>query len=933
MDFDRRELRSAGVPVPIGSRAFDVFEVLVRSADDAVTKSELLERVWPGVVVGDNTLHVHIAAIRKSLGVDRGMLQTVGMRGYRLAGKWTTHIPQDRQGPADRIAPPLLSSNLPGRSFALIGRSTALEKLRDLLSAYRMVTLTGPGGIGKTSLALEVARERAASFGGNVWLVDLTSLFEPDLVGQSIARVIGMEIGAEVISPASVAKAIGQRKLLLVMDNCEHLIDAAARAVEAILVSCPHASILATSRELLRIDGEHDYRVPPLLVPDKTLDPVHARERSAVELFLARLEALQPDFSPSDGDVATVSAICRHLDGIPLAIEFAAARAATLGVDQVLSRLDDRFSILTSGRRTALPRHRTLRATLDWSYRLLSEEEQSLLRSLAVFPGGFMLEAVAAVTGLSPSRSDDQIARLIEKSLVVAGTSGATKRYRLLETTRQYARELLGQGREYHRASRRHAEFLCRLLPSDPLSLRPAMAIQDVAVHVAELENVRGALDWAFSAEGDAKVGIELTASYAPVWLHLSLMAECQDRVGRALQNLEAHPDLSEKDRLACYLTFGYALVVSTGAVETVETLMTRAVDIAGRLGDVDSLLRALWGLWSHRFNTGQYNSMLRLAERFSQLAKSVGREEDKLVGERLVGMSLHYLGNQTDARTHLERLALVVSTANLKTTAGYFFNQRLIARAMLARVLWLQGYLDQAREHALESYVEAQAAGDEPSLRYMLGWAICPVTIWLGDHVAAESQVKHFVGIAARYSQPFWSMVGLGLEGLFNIARGDLLAGTAALRRALEHRGMAGRGLRKPEFLGALAESLGSLGHTADGMEAIEECLRQSDEQGQRWYLAEALRIKGELLRRVDNEFAEDPQGYFLKSLAVSRQQGCLSWELKAGVSSARLWLEKSRPDEARGVLGPIYGRISEGFSTPTVESAKKLLESMASA
>ncbi|HEX3440085.1 MAG TPA: winged helix-turn-helix domain-containing protein, partial [Pseudolabrys sp.] len=388
IDLGRRELRSRGVPVPLGGRAFEIVTVLVQSASELVTKDRMMERVWPGAVVGEGTLHVHISAVRKALGQDRAMLKTVSGRGYRLLGSWT---PQQREGTAARVDSPLTrtpgapQNNFPPLITRLIGRTAACQFVRDLVSAYRVVTLTGPGGIGKTSLAIKAVRYLLPDFEDGGWIVELASLSDPGLVPSTVASTLGLKLAGE-ISAESVARAVGGRHLLLVLDNCEHVIDAVANLAETLTRLCPRATIVATSREVLRIDGEAVYRVPPLDVPALgQAPPDYIMQYSAVELFVARTKALNAGFSPYAEDLEAIAAICRHLDGIPLAIEMAAARAAVLSVQGVVAGLRDRFALLTAGRRTALPRHRTLRATLDWSHELLPDAERRLLRRLAVF--------------------------------------------------------------------------------------------------------------------------------------------------------------------------------------------------------------------------------------------------------------------------------------------------------------------------------------------------------------------------------------------------------------------------------------------------------------------------------------------------------------------------------------------------------------------
>ena len=468
VDGDRRQLRSHGRAVPLGSRAFEIVERLAEAAGHFVDRAELVAHVWPGVTVEENTLRVHIHAIRKALGPDRTLLKTSSGRGYQLLGRWTTRGAngnKDNPAPLGSAQKPDQSvrSNLPSTVSELIGRDAALQELRDMVSAFRIVTLTGPGGIGKTTLAVELARRLVGEFDGSACLVELASLADPELLPSAVMAAMGLTGESNTITLDEVARAIGATKLLLVLDNCEHVIESAARFVEAIVRGCPNVSLVATSREFLRSEGERVYRVSGLQVPGWDEGSVNQLATySAVELFVARTKALDDRFALDPVNLSAVAAISRRLDGIPLAIELAASRAATLGVHQVASSLKNRLDLLTGSRRTSLPRHRTLRAALDWSYELLPDEERRLLRCLAIFPGLFDLGDAAAVV-----QGDDLIdglSNLIEKSLVIAETRGKLALYKLLGTTRLYALEKLGAAGEREAASRRHADYYRELL-------------------------------------------------------------------------------------------------------------------------------------------------------------------------------------------------------------------------------------------------------------------------------------------------------------------------------------------------------------------------------------------------------------------------------------------------------------------------------------
>ena len=490
----RRELRACGVPVPIGGRAFEIMEVLVESANELVSKNALMARIWPGAMVGENTLHAHICAIRKALGRDRAMLKTASGRGYRLLGEWALRREGTAEAPAGFLKPMQIPArtfrnNLPETALDLIGRTIAARQIQDALSVYRAITLTGPGGIGKTALALHVARRICLTFDGDVRVVELASLSDPGSVPTTLAGVLGLDLCIDEITAEGVARAIGDKPILLVLDNCEHVIDAAAGLVETILRLCTHARVLATSQELLRIAGEYVYRVPPLEVPRHDWgEPDDVVEQSAVQLLVARLRALDPTFAVSRENVHSIVAICQRLDGIPLAIEFAATRVATLGLQYVASHLEDRFGLLTSGRRTALPKHQTLRAALDWSYELLPETEQWLLRRLAIFDAGFTLEAVTAVlsgAGYPESSVPDGIARLVEKSFLMLNRSPSSGQWVLPETIRAYALEKLVESGEAEATVRRHPTF-ARNLRGSVGDSRSQPFIPDIAQRVVQ---------------------------------------------------------------------------------------------------------------------------------------------------------------------------------------------------------------------------------------------------------------------------------------------------------------------------------------------------------------------------------------------------------------------------------------------------------------
>jgi predicted ATPase/DNA-binding winged helix-turn-helix (wHTH) protein len=943
IDLTRRELRVGGKPVAIGGRAFEIVEALVQSAGELVTKDELMSRVWRGAIVEENTLQVHISAVRKALGADRVLLKTNSGRGYRLLGSWTAREAgaSPMWGEA-RAAPTTVQpaqGNVPAIAAELVGRSDAVKHVRDLLSAYRSVTLTGPGGIGKTALALEVARA-PSSFDGERWLIELASLPDPRLVSSAVASVLGLKMAGSEISAELIARAIGDRKLLLLLDNCEHVVEMAAEVAESVLRLCPNATVLATSREVLRIAGEHVYRVLPLEVPPPDRDaPSDLLGHSAVQLFLARMAALATDPAADAASLSTIAAICRRLDGIPLAIEFAAARAATLGLSQVARLLDDRFRLLTGGRRTALPRHQTLRATLDWSHELLAETERVLFRRVAIFAGSFSLGAacdVAASPELRASDIIDGISSLAAKSLVVAEVGGVA-RYRLLDTTRAYASEKLSGIGEREGIARRHAAYYRDLFEHAEAEWEVRSTAEWIDEYGWRIDNLRAALDWAFSTGGDATLGVELTAAAVPLWMLLSLVDECRGRIERALAALDAETNPHPRREMQLHAALGEALTYTRGATPEYEAAWKKALEVAERLDDAEYQLRSLWGLWSFYLTRGRHRIAVEMAQRFRTLAAHRPDPEDRLFGDRMIGVAQHHLGDQLSARRHLEQVSTHHDPSSHRPDVIPFqtdfrrfqTNFRISANAFLARVLWFQGFSDQAVQKAEMTVAEAEATGDALSLYLGLAMAACPIALLVGDLVAAEHYVGMLLEHSTRHALPHWRAYGRCYQGALVMRCGDIRSGAGLLRAGFADLGEAESAVLRLVKLLAV-ETLGHAGQITGGLTSIEEAIEHSERLEERWLTAELLRVKGELLLlQGGTGSAAAAEDHFRQAIDWAVPQGALSWELRAAMSLAGLLRDQGRSADAKTLLQPAYDRFTEGFDTADLKKAKLLLGS----
>jgi non-specific serine/threonine protein kinase len=931
IDLAQGELRIRGASVRLGGLAFDLLTVLAEAANELVTRDQLIKRLWPDTTVGEGALDFHISAIRKALGAHRTIIKTISGRGYCLLGTWTREtIDRPPLPPASPSAGG--ATNLPSSAHDLVGRSGSFEYLQQACSAYRMVTLTGPGGIGKTSLAIELARRLLRGFDDGVWLVELGSLADPNLVPAAVTEAIGLPSGMGPQSAESVARGIGHKRLLLVLDNCEHLIGAAAQLAESILRHSPRAVILATSRETLWIQGERVYRVPPLDVPQHDSDQAaDILGNSAVQLFLGRAEALHMADLRDEKSLRLIAGICRQLEGIPLAIEFAAARAASLGPAEVAAGLEDRLALLTRGRRSTLPRHRTLRATLDWSFDLLTEEERALLCRLAVFRGGFTVDSVVAVSRgtFAEVAVVNGIASLFDKSLVAIDAFEAGSRWRLLEITRSYALEKLVERGDADEVARRHASFFRDLIAAALPDFTSSLPADELARYGREVDNVRAALDWSFSPRGDVTIGIDLTAAYSPFWMHFSQVDECRARCEQALGLLDADAPLDTRV-VMLHLNLGVSLVHTSGHSTRAQGILTRALETADALGTVRAQALALLFLHGVYWYRGEYAEMTTATERLRQIAQQIADPFTANVIDRHVGDTLMTAGRLLEAQQCFER---VLQFAHVESRQVPVWRGRAAdhakARAMLARTRWLQGFPDTAMNEALAALDEVRGR-DQLTICLVLHFSLCRIAPKTGDFAAAEHAITRMIGAATAMNSQFWMNVAQLYKAKLLVERGACSEGVVALRAIFATCGETGWRPSYPEFRGSLALALRGLGRLDEAETvvsgAITAASRRAD--GQHWYVPELLRIKAEVLLEQSANQSGLAEDCLAQALKMARDQGARTWELRIALSAAHLRVTQGRRDEAKQMLAPVYETFTEGFDTVDLREAKRLLD-----
>jgi predicted ATPase/DNA-binding winged helix-turn-helix (wHTH) protein len=523
-----RQVLVDGKPVAIGARALDLLLALIERRGRLVAKAELLDTVWPGVIVEESNVQVQVSGLRRLLGPD--VIATIPGRGYRF----TAVVEGERQAPA--ALPARVQPSPP--DGALLGREAEKSQLMALLDAHRVVNVTGAGGIGKTRLARECAAERVNRHADGAPWVDLASLRSADAIPAAIAHAAGVHLG-DASGGASLAAALADRDMLLVLDNCEHVAARVSEVIEVCLACAPRLRVLATSQVPLRAGSEHVFRLGPLPVPSADASLAEALANAAVQLMERRARAADARFELTGGNAALAIELCRRLDGIPLAIEMAAARIPTLGLRPLVDRLAERLRLLRAGDRAAPERHQTLQATLDWSYSLLAPEERAVFRRLAAFSGPFLLataQHVAAMGGLDEWDVLDALASLVEKSLVQVG-AGDPPRYRLLETARVFALETLQREGEQVEAMARHGEAMAARALEGLRRYITAPGTPDAAAYVDDYDDLNAAFEHAAQA-GNADCAASLSRMLNVIDFERNVHANVRRRKEAALRLL-----------------------------------------------------------------------------------------------------------------------------------------------------------------------------------------------------------------------------------------------------------------------------------------------------------------------------------------------------------------------------------------------------------
>lgn len=718
---DERRLLAAGKPVRVGRHAFDLLLVLAERAGHLVTKDELLERVWPKLVVEENTLQAHVSALRKILGSDA--IATVSGRGYRFVLD-VTH------GSADTPAA-TASHNLPHSLTSFVGREKEVAQLRHLLTTTRFLTLVGSGGCGKTRLAFEAAAEQARVFADGVRLVELAALADPALVPQTSARVLGVKEQRDKSATQSIVDHLRDKQVLVLFDNAEHVLGACAQLVDAVLRACPRVVVFVTSRERLGVMGELTFRVPSLSVPDSkkaaTAETVLASE--SARLFVERARLQRPHFAVTADNAAALASICLRLDGIPLAIELAAPRLRSMTIEELGRRLDQRFSLLTGGARAALPRQRTLRALIDWSYDLLGEPEQALLRRVSVFSGGWDLEAAEQVCvdeGGDATEVLDLLASLVDKNLIWADERDGLTRYGLLETVRHYARDQLRDRGEEAQAHQRHLGHFLALSEAAEPQLDGADQRNWLERLATEHENLRAAMAWSLATQGNAERGLRLATALQGFWSLRGFLGEGRDWLARLLGTApNDQPARTRARGLHAAGMLGFWQGDHARAIAHLEESLqiSRALDEPGGTAD------ALYGLGVSAWQRGDFAAANDLFERSLTICRDM-QDLRRLASALSASANVFHEQGDSDAfeRRQRDALALFRQLGDRRKMANALVNLGVVAID--------QGDAATARTLCEEGSAIHRELGDK-NLAYSLH-ALAGAAWRQGDHAAA---------------------------------------------------------------------------------------------------------------------------------------------------------------------------------------------------
>ncbi|MGF7149031.1 putative ATPase/DNA-binding winged helix-turn-helix (wHTH) protein [Sphingomonas zeicaulis] len=921
----RQRLLHGDRAVRLGGRAFELLCLLVQHSGTLVGKKELMAAAWPDIFVHESNLKVNLHNLRRSLG-DTQMpptyIATIAGRGYRFVAPVEV---SDHPTGADEAAP----GDAEPRSFPpareMVGRDAEVAAILADLRARRHVSVVGAGGIGKTTVALAAAHAFEADCPDGLCFVDLATIDDPLLLPSALVTALGLRGNAGDML-AAVIDHLRDRRMLVLLDSCEHVLSAVSLFAGRLIAAGSAALLLATSREPLRLADEHVVWLDALALPPPGLPLVAttALTFSAIDLFVRRAVEWS-GYQFIDGDCTAIARICRALDGLPLAIELVAAKVDQHPVGTLPAMLNEHLGFRNRKAGAAPLRQETLMATIDWSYRLLSRDEAAVYRLVSVFADAFDQDdavAIATVAPLAPVAVAVALGGLVAKSLLAAQVDGPALCYRLLDSTRRHAARRRREGGGDVRALPAHAERMLDIFAQAEEEWHWRDTGLWTRLYRRRLPDLRAALAWAFDEGGHAALGIRLTVAAIPLWFEASLLSEAQAAVERALDLSEQVPcDDLLKAKLAGFRA--WSMIYTRTLLPGIEAAWRDAIALAERSGSAEHSLRAQVGLCFFLIQTGRMTEAAAYADVFVGAPDAAGTIAPEI--ERMRAWARAFGGELAESRVVLDRLAATYDRPDGHSRmAGIQVDRFIGIRCYLPFVAWLGGDADTAVTAADDAVKAAGNLGHIVSQSNALGLAALPVALWTGDDAALDRYTALLRANLEREPIALWAPV----ERFFAAALADLRGadGTAAMREAIDAMVEARFTMRIGMHLGMLADALARQDRLEEAMATIAEAHRYNAEQGERWCHAETQRIEAAILERAGH--AETAETLRRAALAEAYAIGALAFELRAATDLAAQCLNGGRFAEAVALLAPVHRRFDEGLATRDLIAAKALLQ-----
>jgi predicted ATPase/DNA-binding winged helix-turn-helix (wHTH) protein len=891
-----RRLERGGEAVELSSRALDILGVLIERPGEVIGKRELLQRVWPDTVVVEAALRFHMVALRRALSAGNEgetYIKTAPGRGYSFVGVLDPALAVAKGGgpsPSER------PRSLPARPAKVVGRDDTVKEVLLQLELQRFVTIVGPGGIGKTTVALLAAHQWEATHRGSTVFVDLGDLASdsPESVAEALCAMLGL-VAQGMSALECVLAHLRTSGALVVLDTCEGVVHAAAQLAEALVALAPGVRVLATSREALRAEGEVVYRIEALNAPPAAVELTakEALNYPAVQLFVQRAVANHAGLQLQDQHAAIVSAICRELDGMALAIELAAGRVEALGVEQVADMLATEFALTWPGRRTAVPRQQTLNATLNWSHELLDQTERKVFRRLSVFAGPFSLEAAMAVCGESQAQQAevvDGLSSLVAKSLVRRARENVHSRHRMLDTTRAYARGKLDASGEEAEVRQRQARYYMD-------SLNHPAGREDPAETSEQIANVRAVLEWAFATEGMDALAVELASAAASLWLREGFLADSRrwtrEALARLDQGIEVGSELDARVALASSLVYIHGL---TPESYRNWEIIYQQTQFDGRN---DLRLGGLAVVWGRQISLAQFGAAQRVLDE-SDFLRTVSADPTVAPAFHwMTATTAHFRGDHEAARMNAIRILDELNDAAcdlMRRLVGYDLEVGAFRLLSLSR--FFIGDFDKALALRVRARDRATALGYAALLSNTLYWEA--FVAYQFEQAEDVDRLTTYI-IESEKSKAQHPTVGwaIALQGLSLVRGGDLARGGEMVSRGLSICEETGSPIMDA-FIRAERDLQVAL---HGGIQAARRSIEEPDEES--WISPEVLRIEG-VIAELSGDLAGSEARY-LDAVATAERQGALVWQLRAATSLATLWVRQGRAAEAQAIVSPV--------------------------